>query len=469
MTRIFQKQFTSKKLKINKRSFRASYLTILCSFLLSACTPEPKGFEPDPGNADFNQVIALGGSFMAGYQDGGLFLKAQENSLAAQIANQLELAKGSKFYQALLPSGAGIGLNSKPWEGSYVSPSRLGLKTDCKGVTSTSPVKMILSEIEAQKYLSAKYTEPINDFTVPFASMNDYINPSFGLSSVVNFNNPFYARIASKPGSSTILSDAKDRKPSFIISWLGMDDIYNYASKGGTHHSIPTAAEFEQQLDLILGDFAKSGVKGVMATIPDFRDFPFYTLIPWDNADLTQVQADSLNLTYQSNALFSHISFEKGRNGFVVEDPNEPSGFRQLKAGEYITISVPTDSLKCYKYGLLVKPINNRYSLIESEVNIIDNAISSYNSIIVKKAAEYGFAMADIHQLFKRVKSGIKWNGADFNLDFVSGGFLSLDGYHPNQKGYAIIANEFIKAINDTYKANVPQSTCNNCDGVLFN
>jgi hypothetical protein len=53
-------------------------LTILCSFLFSACTPEPKGFEPDPGNADFNQVIALGGSLMSGYQDGGLFLKAQE-------------------------------------------------------------------------------------------------------------------------------------------------------------------------------------------------------------------------------------------------------------------------------------------------------------------------------------------------------------------------------------------------------
>lgn len=447
-----------------------NYFVILSALLLfSACTPEPKGFEPESGNADFTKVIALGGSYMAGYQDGGLFLKAQENSLAALIANQLEFAGGSKFYQVLLPEGPGIGLNTKPWEGIYVTPSRLGLKTDCKGITSTSPVKTSVSEIAAQAILNHKSSTLNHNFAVPFVSVTDYNNPALGINSAVYFNNPFYNRIASKPGSSTILSDASEIKPTFIISWLGMDDIYNYASKGGTNHVIPSTEVFEQNIDLILGSFARNGVKGVMATIPDFRNFPFFTLIPWDNADLSQIQADSLNMTYQSNSLFSHISFEKGRNGFVVEDPAEPSGFRQLKDGEYITLSVPTDSLKCYKYGLLVKVINNRYSLIESEIKIIDNAIANYNSIIIKKAAEYGFAVADMHQFFKKIKSGVKWNGADFNMEFVSGGFLSLDGYHPNQKGYGLIANEFIKAINNTYKANIPFTTCNSCNGVLFN
>jgi hypothetical protein len=248
-----------------------------------------------------------------------------------------------------------------------------------------------------------------------------------------------------------------------------MDDIYNYASKGGANISIPAPSLFEQNLDLILGDFAKNGVKGVMATIPDFRNFPFYTLIPFNNANLTQSQVDSLNDTYSSNQLFNHIRFTVGNNGFIVGDPAEISGFRKLKEGEFITISVPTDSMKCYKYGLLVKEIHDRYSLIESEVKILDDAINNYNQIIIKKANEYGFALADMNQFFTKVKSGIKWNGADFNLDFVSGGFLSLDGYHPNQKGYALIANEFIKAINLKYNATIPQTNCKNCDGVLFN
>lgn len=436
--------------------------------LFAACTPEPKGFEPDPGKADFSQVIALGGSYMAGYQDGGLFLKAQENSLAALIAKQLELADGLPFYQVLLSEGNGVGLNTKPWEGSFVSPSRLGYKTDCKGVTSLSPVKTTISEIAAQGYLNSGDKNKNNNLAVPFASLLDYNNPALGLSFGVNNNNPFYYRIATKPGVSTILTDAQSKNPTFIISWLGMDDIYNYAAKGGANSTIPSAAEFEQQLDLVLGNFAKNGVKGVMATIPDFRDFPYYSLIPWDNADLTQNQADSLNLTYSTSSL-NHITFSAGRNGFVVEDPAEISGFRKMKAGEFITISVPTDSLKCFKYGLLIKVINNRYSLIESEVKLLDDAIAAYNQVIIKKANEYGFAVADMHTYLKKVKEGVKWNGADFNLTFVSGGFLSLDGYHPNQKGYALIANEFIKAINTSYNAKVPFTTCKTCDGVLFN
>jgi hypothetical protein len=437
--------------------------------LFAACTPEPKGFEPNAGSADFSKVIALGGSYMAGYQDGGLFLKAQENSLAALIANQLEYANGNKFHQVLLPEGNGIGLNSKPWESNFVTPSRLGNKTDCKGVTSISPVKSTVSDIVAQNYLSAGDKKNNNNFAVPYASIVDYNNPQLGLSFGVNNKNPFFNRIASNPGVSTILSEAKNNKPSFIISWLGMDDIYNYASKGGANLTIPTPAVFEQNLDLILGDFAKNGAKGVMATIPDFRDFPFYTLIPYDNANLTQSQVDSLNDTYSSNQLFDHIRFTVGKNGFVVGDPEEISGFRKLKEGEFITISVPTDSLKCYKYGLLVKVIDDRYSLIESEVKILDEAIHQYNQIITKKANEYGFALTDMHHYFKKVKGGVKWNGADFNLDFVSGGFLSLDGYHPNQKGYALIANEFIKAINIKYNATIPHTTCKSCDGVLFN
>ena len=444
-----------------------SAISAIC-FLFYSCTPEPKGFEPDAGTADFSNVIALGGSYMAGYQDGGIFLKAQENSLAALIANQLEMANGNKFEQVLLPEGNGIGLNSKPWESNFVSTSKLGYKTDCKGVTSLAPVKSIITDIAAQGFFNSGNKNKNNNLAVPFASITDYNNPILGLNLGVNNTNPFYNRIASNPGQSTILSDAKQKKPSFIISWLGMDDIYNYASKGGANLSIPSPSIFEQHLDLVIGDFAKNGVKGVMATIPDFRDFPFYTLIPWNNADLTQNQADSLNETYQLNPIFDHIRFYAGKNGFVVEDPAEISGYRQLKDGEFITLGVPTDSMKCFKYGLLIKVINNRYTLIESEVKVLDEAINNYNYIIIKKAAEYGFALVDMNQFFKKVKSGIKWNGADFNLSFVSGGFLSLDGYHPNQKGYALIANEFIKSINKTYEASVPQSNCTTCDGVLF-
>ena len=92
----------------------------------------------------------------------------------------------------------------------------------------------------------------------------------------------------------------------------------------------------------------------------------------------------------------------------------------------------------------------------------------TYNAVIAQKAAQYNLALVDMHGYFNSVVSGIKWNGIDFNAQFISGGFFSLDGYHPNQKGYALIANEFIKAINSKYNSFIPEVYCSECDGIIF-
>jgi hypothetical protein len=37
---------------------------------------------------------------------------------------------------------------------------------------------------------------------------------------------------------------------------------------------------------------------------------------------------------------------------------------------------------------------------------------------------------------------------------YVTGNSFSLDGVHPSPKGYALIANKFLEAINATYGSN---------------
>ena len=46
--------------------------------------------------------------------------------------------------------------------------------------------------------------------------------------------------------------------------------------------------------------------------------------------------------------------------------------------------------------------------------------------------------------------------GIDYSADFVSGGLFGLDGIHPTPFGYAVLANEWIEAINETYGAEIP-------------
>ncbi|MFL5765682.1 MAG: SGNH/GDSL hydrolase family protein [Bacteroidia bacterium] len=436
--------------------------------ILSGCTPELELPDVTAGSANFSKSVAIGGNYLAGYQDGALYKKGQSLSIPALLAEQFEFAGGGTFSQALMPDDNGLGLSSKIWEGWYVTPSHLGDKTNCQGVTSLSPLKNFIAPSAAVPYLTGVAGNSIQNWAIPYATIPDYFDPNFGISTNPGNLNPYYARVASDPGASTLFEDVRHQNATFVTAWLGMEDIYNYAARGGTGAGIPSAASFSSYLDTILGGLTANGAKGVIANIPDFRNYPYYTLVAWDNAVLVrQSQVDSLNDIYTTSGL-SHMHFALGRNGFVINDAAAPGGVRQTHAGEYITLSVPIDSMKCYKYGLFFETLNDRYVLDSSEVYEIDNAISSYNAVIAAKASQYGLALADMHSYMSKVFSGIKWNGADMNLQFVSGGFLSLDGYHPNQKGYSLIANEFIKAVNSKYGSTVPEVYCTECDGVKF-
>ena len=64
--------------------------------------------------------------------------------------------------------------------------------------------------------------------------------------------------------------------------------------------------------------------------------------------------------------------------------------------------------------------------------------------------------------------SGIKWDGVNYSAKFITGGAFSLDGVHLTGRGYAIIGNEFIKAINAKYNSTLPQVNPNKYSGVTF-
>ena len=444
-----------------RRSFKILQLLIAAAFIHS-CDPGLEAPAPEPGSANFSKTIAIGGNYMAGYQDGALYRDGQRLSLPALLAKQFEYVAGGKLHQHLMPDNAGLGVHSKPWEGLFVTPSRLGDRTDCEGVVSLGPVKSYISLSAATPYLQSIAGNSFQDFSIPFATTQQLSDSALGVSYTNGNPNPYYHRIASDPGSSTVLGDAQAQDASFLIAWLGMENIYEYARMGGYNTSIAPASSFSADLDLILGQLTANGAKGVIANIPHFKSFPFYTLINPRGLELTQSKADSLNQL--TGGIFN---LQPGENGFIIFDNNAPFDYRQLTPGEHVLLSVPTDSMKCNFMGSLTD-IPGRYILDANEVTIINNAIDAYNTIIAQKAAQYDLALVDMKSYFETVQSGIKWEGVNFNAEFVSGGFFSLDGYHPNQKGYALIANEFIKAINSKYGSTIPTVNCTECSGVKF-
>jgi hypothetical protein len=377
------------------------------------------------------------------------------------------LVGGAPFRQALMPDDKGLGLNSKPWRSAFVSASKLGNKADCKGVVSLQPLFDSLPIAQAAPYLSGTSGNGVLNLAVPQALTSQLFNAAFGASFYSGNKNPFYNRIASNVGTSTVYGDAKNLNPTFFSAWLGMEDIYEYARNGGYKRTIAPSTVFAAYLDTLLGSLTRNGAKGVIATIPDFRVFPFYTLVPYNGATLNQNKADSLNSLYAS-ALITNIHFVNGTNAFVIQDSAVSTLYRQLTSGEYITLDVPLDSMKCNFLGLIGTSMPNRYVLTATEVAYLDQHIAAYNAVIVQKANQYGLALADMHAYFNSVNSGVLWDGVNYNGQFVTGGFFSLDGYHPNQKGYALLANEFIRVINLKYGSTIPQVNCPDCNGVLF-
>lgn len=438
----------------------SAFLFLLFFTFMQACTPDLERADIDEGRASVSKSVVIGDSYISGYQNGALSKSGQERSIGALVMRSFKAAGHGAFIQALMPEGDGIGRNAKPWESLYVSASKLGDRTDCKGVVSLGPLKTLYNPAQAQYFLDPVSANGINDLSIPFLSMSEMVYPAFSPS------NEFLERYCASctngvPGFITAY------QPSFSIVWSGMEDIFRFARNGGYGQSIAPRVTVEGWYNELFTYLTANNAKGVIAGIPDFRTMPFYTLIPWNGADLTLEKADSLTTIYAQAGL-NHIVFAEGKNAFVIADVNAPGGYRQLVQGEYITLTVPLDSMKCYFYGLLINPIHDRYVLDSAEVNKLDAATAMFNEVIAQKAAQHDFAFVDMHAYFNRLNQGIYFNGVKYTNEFVSGGFFSLDGFHPTQKGANMIADQFILAINSFFGSTFPTVFCEDCEGLRF-
>ena len=90
------------------------------------------------------------------------------------------------------------------------------------------------------------------------------------------------------------------------------------------------------------------------------------------------------------------------------------------------------------------------------------------NAVIRQKATTYGFAIVETGDFYDKLTTGFTYNGVTLSAKFVSGGAFSLDGIHLNPRGNALLANEFIKAINKKFSAKIPLINALNYNAILF-
>ena len=431
---------------------RFKYLYILLALLVVACNPEidreklSNPEEINPGKISAEHYLAIGDEFTAGFHDNELFFSGQLNSYSSILSRGLILFGGVPPRIAFMHDELGFGKRL-----------RLDYEIDCNGARNLGlvPYGGNPSPENHGFFGDVRYKH----FGVPgmcVANLDD---------SDYHDNNPYWKRLVGENFDGDVTEAIIRDKPSFFTLWLGMNDALDWAKQGGYNlqgsFPFPTPdVIFQRNYRRMLDSLKACGASGVVANIPRFVDFPFFELIPRNALVLTQEQADQLNLIYTANPF---VSFKRGPNYFVVRDGAQ---VRHITENERILLSVDLDSVKCGGYGSVI-PFDGPDVLLRDEISVIDQNINSYNAIIDSLASNRNFPVLDLNSWYKRIADeGVVWNGVATDFEFVTGGFFSLDGIYPTQRGAALISNAFSEKISQEFGTQLPLTDPNDFRGV---
>ena len=454
---------------------RKIYIIGALACLVSACKPSVNITTPaTSGSAIFTNYMAIGSAHTAGYADSSLYVTGQLNSYPQRLFEQFSLIpdRGARgiFYQPLLHGDMGY----------PTARFVVGMKyNECiPADSSLGPVDLPTFSYDAQD--AARYVSPgpngqINNIATPYCRVGDLTVANFGIV------NPYAARFFVNT-IGTPIDELRFRvdnlHPTFFTMWLGIDDVLGYALAGGqgngTGNALPGALNFYNSNDIIpspvfysnydsaVGIAISTGSKGALVSVPDVTTFPFFTTIPANGLTIPrQSLADSLNAYYAT----LNLVFKLGSNYFIIQD--NAGNVRQAVPGELILLSTPQDSLTCAAWGSF-KPILKQYVLTTDEIQNIRNATTRYNSHIQGVAARNNLAYVDMLSFMSQISTGITFNGINYSTQYIAGGAFSLDGVHFTPRGYALVANRIIQAINAQYGSTVNTIDVNQYHGILF-
>jgi len=410
-------------------------------FLVVSCKPEFKTITPSKGQADFTRYIAVGNSLTSGFADGGLYLEGQQNSFPDMIATQMKSVGGGTFYTPFFDAGQADGSGYK----------KLTSLVDGNPVLTDVAPQAVRGQVNVPGYgnvtLFTKYTGEINNYGVPGIRLSLSTYAPYG-----NLN-PYFERMlpGSAPMNNTSYLDFVTAKPfTFFSMWLGNNDVLGYATSGAASAAdAPTdKATFTFLYNQVVSGLLKGGTgvtgaaKGVVATVPDVLSTPFFKTVTLASLlKAVQVSAPQVNALYI-------------RTGSGAVRAATDQDYFLLTLGSANVIGVPTGGVP---YGLAPQnPIESKWVLDMDEAAVITDYTNAYNATIRAAAAANDLALVDAYALLKEYSTPRGVSGITVSTAFITGNLFSLDGIHLTPLGYAIIANEFIKAINAKYGSSIP-------------
>lgn len=454
---------------------------------LAACQPELDAPQADKGSADFSSYVAIGNSLTAGFQSGGLANFGIETSYPAILAQQFAKAGGGNFVSPLFTDAQKDGSGYLKFFGltNTASPIILspGQSTTVVPAGETAPRTFTNNAADYKlAYTGNRLPSGLQELAAFTGSQPDNLGvPGISVlsadataASVTNAGFPalilnaaargygsinnYYQRLlpAADRGTKDYVTFIGQKTPTFFTCWMGNNDVLTYANNGAVidasnpFSAMTDTTNFGRGYRNILRTMTKNGtVKGVVANIPSVTNVPYFTTVR-----LADVLANFQRINPAITTVYIREGSSTTARAATANDLFLLTAQTQLGAGAGTSPS---------------NPLPSQYVLDPAEVAAIQARTTQLNNIIAKTARQYKVGLVDMNTFFNSVAlGGIAINATANTTAFVRGNLFSLDGIHLTSRGYAVVANEFIKVINSTYSASVPQVNPNEYNALLL-
>ena len=504
---------------MKKNIYKYSWLTIAFFGLVSCdvnndlepiAGPEAPQIAITTGSLDLSNYVAVGASFSAGFTDGALFKAAQESSFPNIISQKFQLANGGDFVQPLMNDNIGGLL----FGGNMIQGPRLyfnGVGPTALNEAPTTEVTVKLPSVNNNYGIPG--AKSFHMVAPGYGSVNGV---------PLGQSNPYFARMSSSE-TATVLGDVMANQPTFFtFSEIGGNDVLGYALGGGAgvdQTGNPNAAIygsgditdpglFEVVVNQMIATLTSNGAKGVVGNIPYITSLPHFTTVPHNPVPLDAGTAGALNQAYaaynqglqsvldaknanllptqvieflneagfdQAEVDKRQINFSDGSNAVVIIDEYltdltaiNPAlvSMRQATAQDLLvlpsssvigTLADPNNPNSVNGIGV---PLADKWVLTPQEQKNIRVATDAYNNTLKTVAESNGLAFVDFNMVLQNASSGgIEFGTYVLTTNLVTGGLVSLDGVHLTGRGYALMANKFLEAIDNQYSTNFTVAT----------
>ncbi len=381
--------------------------------------------------ADLSRLVVAGDSISAGVQNFSLEQDQQIHGYASVLAQQ---------------AGVPLTLPLVPYPGA---PNTLEL-------TSLNPITIVPVPGTLPAIPRVNPCEQPTNVSVPGVTLGQAltIKPSPTSSTnpvqqwaniVLGFPNPFGVLAGCKitpTAPATEIEQAVALNPTAVITWLGNNDVLVPAMIGQLSLMTPWD-DFAVQYAALLKDLSQTHASLLTANIPDVTLVPFFTPVP--------ALAAQFNLPVSTVASALHV----GQNDFLRPTAVPiAAAILQTHSGSLPALCPAPGALQ------LLTPVVPCV-LSASDAATIRETVDEYNLAIAIESAWYGAPTVDIHALIENLsQNGYKADGRLLTTAML-GGLFSLDGVHPSNTGYGIIANAFIDTMNTWWGTNIKRANIN--------